>query len=84
MARQAQEASAYGFELGQDSAGWFYRLTYRGRPFYTHGIDGLSKETARRLALEHKASRESLHAMTGAPRYTGGKMPFAAMESPHA
>jgi hypothetical protein len=72
-------ASAYGFELGEDSAGWFYRLTYRGRPFYTHAIDGLSKATARRLAIEHKAHREGLHSMTGPPQYRGGKMPFAAL-----
>jgi hypothetical protein len=59
--------AGYSYEVAGDSAGHFYRPLYNGRPFYIHGIDGLSRATAERLAKAHVASRESLHALTGAP-----------------
>lgn len=58
---------AYGYEIAGDSAGYFYRLTYQGRPFYVHGIDGLSRAEAETLARAHVAQRESVHALCGAP-----------------
>lgn len=65
---------AYSYELASDSTGYFYRLIYRGRPFYIHGIDGLSRATAERLAKAHVARRQQMHPLAGPPIHELGAM----------